>query len=403
MRGIRVLVVDDSMFFRETVSRGIMGLLPAGSVIDKASNPFEARDKILSFDPDVMVLDVEMPKMNGIDFLRRLLSQYDLPTIVMSSRSNYRSIAMEAGASDFFTKPVAADSAVFLKHLAEVVQDVHRKHLAILASVNKESYEETEELSPLQQMLRNAKSDNYTAKAKTKPNSMTEVVSSMKQLADNAKKVEAASGHHKVSAKVPSVAPKPKKPLTLIAIGASTGGTEALAKVLKGLRPPLPPIVIVQHIPPMFSRLFADRLNNECHIRVKEASNGDKLQDNWAYVAAGDKHMAVKRMGNMMSLECFAGDKVNGHMPSVDVLFNSVAERIGDSALGVILTGMGDDGARGLLKMRQAGCITLGQDEASCVVYGMPKAAFDMGAVSQQLPLEAVAGMITSIADYKGR
>ena len=120
-------------------------------------------------------------------------------------------------------------------------------------------------------------------------------------------------------------------------------------------------------------------------------------------MAAGDKHMAVKRMGNMMSLECFAGDKVNGHMPSVDVLFNSVAERIGDSALGVILTGMGDDGARGLLKMRQGGCITLGQDEASCVVYGMPKAAFDMGAVSQQLPLNAVAGMITSIADYKGR
>lgn len=403
MRGIRVLVVDDSMFFRETVSRGIMGLLPAGSVIDKASNPFEARDKILSFDPDVMVLDVEMPKMNGIDFLRRLLSQYDLPTVVMSSRSVYRGIAMEAGAYDFFTKPASSDSSVFLKHLAEVIKDVHRKHLAILASVNKENNEETEELSPLQQMLKKAKSDNYTAKIKTKPNSMTEVVSSMKQLADNAKRFEAASGRHKVSAKVPSVAPKPKKPLTLIAIGASTGGTEALAQVLRELRPPLPPIVIVQHIPPMFSRLFADRLNNECHIHVKEASNGDKLQYNWAYVAAGDKHMSVKRMGNMMSLECFAGDKVNGHMPSVDVLFNSVAERIGDSALGVILTGMGDDGARGLLKMRQGGCITLGQDEASCVVYGMPKAAFDMGAVSQQLPLNAVAGMITSIADYKGR
>ncbi|MBQ5821908.1 MAG: chemotaxis protein CheB, partial [Selenomonadaceae bacterium] len=161
--------------------------------------------------------------------------------------------------------------------------------------------------------------------------------------------------------------------------------------------------VIVQHIPPMFSKLFADRLNNECHISVKEAENGDRLENNWAYVAPGDKQMMVKRLGDMMQLDVNHGPKVNGHCPSVDVLFNSVAERIGDRAMGVILTGMGEDGARGLLKMREAGSVTLGQDEASCVVYGMPRAAYEKGAVLQQLPLSGMASMITNVARYQGR
>ena len=191
--------------------------------------------------------------------------------------------------------------------------------------------------------------------------------------------------------------------IDLIAIGASTGGTEALAKVLKELVPPLPPIVIVQHIPPMFSKLFADRLHNECHISVKEAQNGDKLEPNWAYVAPGDKQMKVKNFGGNMQLDVNHGPKVNGHCPSVDVLFDSVADQIGNNALGVILTGMGADGANGLLKMRQQGAATIGQDEASCVVYGMPRAAYEKGAVERQLPLSGIASMITTVAHGQGR
>ena len=191
--------------------------------------------------------------------------------------------------------------------------------------------------------------------------------------------------------------------IDLIAIGASTGGTEALAKVLKELVPPLPPIVIVQHIPPMFSKLFADRLHNECHISVKEAQNGDKLEPNWAYVAPGDKQMKVKNFGGNMQLDVNHGPKVNGHCPSVDVLFDSVADQIGNNALGVILTGMGADGANGLLKMRQQGAATIGQDEASCVVYGMPRAAYEKGAVERQLSLSGIASMITTVAHGQGR
>lgn len=460
MQGIRILIVDDSLFFREVVSRGIMASLPAGSTIEKAGNPFEARDKILSFDPDVMVLDVEMPRMNGIEFLRRLMAQYDLPTIVLSSRPAYRDVALEAGAYGFMPKPATTEGISFMKELAANIMLVYEKHKTLVRNAQSSSTQPKEEparfsahtysvnsganssnlsktsqpaenLSPLQRMLQSAKksgflntkgqplggtntvsnsTSSYSAGA-NRPmrrhspivgkNNMDAVVSSMKTLAENAKVHD--TGRKKTSAVVPAVAPKPRRPVTLIAMGASTGGTEALAAVLKDLKPPLPPIVIVQHIPPMFSRLFAERLENECQIHVKEAENGDKLEDGWAYVAPGDKQMAVKRMGNMMSLECYAGEKVNGHMPSVDVLFNSVAERIGDAALGVILTGMGEDGARGMLKMRQAGSITIGQDEESCVVYGMPKAAFEMGAVSQQLPLSAVAGMVTSIAGYQGR
>lgn len=439
LQGLRILIVDDSMFFREVVSRGINAYLPEGSIIEKASNPFEARDKILSFDPDVMVLDVEMPRMNGIEFLRRLVTQYDLPTIVLSSRPAYRAISMEAGAYGFMPKPATTDGISFMKELAANIKLAHEKHLLLInESQSDENGEqpiavarpvaEEENLSPLQKMLRSAKQSGYpglnnrtgvpanqpvkrnapppaqgNAKARQTREDVGVMVQSMRKVAETSKKLGELSGRKKVSAVVPDKAPVPRKPVTLIAMGASTGGTEALAKVLRELQPPLPPIVIVQHIPPMFSKLFADRLENECAIHVKEAANGDQLMPGWAYVAPGDKQMTVKRVGNNMMVDCFAGKKVNGHMPSVDVLFDSVAQNIGDSAMGVILTGMGEDGARGLLKMRQKGSVTLGQDEASSVVYGMPKAAYDMGAVTQQLPLKAIAGMMTAVARYQGR
>lgn len=440
LQGLRILVVDDSLFFREVVSRGINAYLPEGSIIEKASNPFEARDKILSFDPDVMVLDVEMPRMNGIEFLRRLVTQYDLPTIVLSSRPAYRSISMEAGAYGFMPKPATTDGISFMKELAANIKLAHEKHLLLINEAQKEERREQpiavakpvveeENLSPLQKMLRSAKQSGYpglnnrtgvpanqsvkgndaqhptryNAKIRQTREDVGAMVSSMRKVAETSKKLEELSGRKKVSAVVPDTAPVPRKPVTLIAMGASTGGTEALSKVLRELQPPLPPIVIVQHIPPMFSKLFAERLENECAIHVKEAANGDQLMPGWAYVAPGDKQMTVKYVGKTMIVECFAGKKVNGHMPSVDVLFDSVAQNIGDVAMGVILTGMGEDGARGLLKMRQKGSVTLGQDEASSVVYGMPKAAYDMGAVTQQLPLKAIAGMMTAVARYQGR
>lgn len=394
MQEIRVLIVDDSKFFREVLSRGISAYLPKGSTIEKASNPFEARDKILSFDPDIMILDVEMPRMNGIDFLRRLVTQYDLPTIVLSARPAYRSIALEAGAYGFMSKPSTLEGVSFMKELAANIKLSHEKHQMMIKAADSSRINRG---SP----TRESSSQGGANKKKISlTGDMGNVMKTMQRVADTAKKLEVLTGRKRVSAPIPEVAPKPPCPVTLIAMGASTGGTEALATVLRELRPPLPPIVIVQHIPPMFSKLFADRLENECAIHVKEAESGDQLKPGWAYVAPGDKQMTVKRVGDAMVLDCIAGKKVNGHMPSVDVLFDSVAKNIGEAAMGVILTGMGEDGARGLLKMRQTGSVTLGQDEASSVVYGMPKAAFDMGAVTQQLPLRAIAGMMTRIAGY---
>ena len=185
--------------------------------------------------------------------------------------------------------------------------------------------------------------------------------------------------------------------ISLIALGASTGGTEALARVVKNLVPPLPPIVIVQHIPPGFSRLFAQRLDRESMLSAKEAADGDRLLDNHVYVAPGDQHLRVRAAGGFFAA-CARGPKVNGHCPSVDVLFESVAKTVGSRALGVIFTGMGADGAEGLRRMREAGAQTLGQDEKTCVVYGMPRAAYELGAVERQLPLDAIAGAILAAA-----
>ena len=400
MSGIKVLVVDDSMFFREVLSRGLMANLPAGSTIAKASNPFEARDQILSFDPDVMVLDVEMPKMNGIEFLRRLIVQYALPTIVLSSRPAYRGVAMEAGAYGFMPKPSTTDSVGFMKELAVNIKLAFDENARLIAQSksgegNPAPAEKDDDmsLSPLQRMLKSAKSSGVSPVSGISAEINT-VVSSMKQLSDAAK----GGAAYTRPVRVPANAPKPQKPVRLIAIGASTGGTEALSSVLRALPGDLPPIVIVQHIPPMFSRLFAERLHNECQLSVKEAVNGDTLEPNWVYIAPGSKQMRLKGFADNMVLDVNTGEKVNGHCPSVDFLFHSVADKMGNKALGVILTGMGEDGARGLLRMRECGAVTLGQDEASCVVYGMPRAAYEMGAVTQQLPLSAMAGMITTVA-----
>ena len=328
MDGIRVLIVDDSLFFRKGVERELSSRLPKGSRFELAVGAYDARDKILSFDPDVMVLDAEMPNMDGIEFLRRLMSQYTQPTIVLSEQKGQRFSALSAGAMDFMEKPdKKLPGTAFYQELA--------RRVAGVAGIE----------------LKGASQE--------------------------------------------------KTAIRLIAMGASTGGTEALSTVLRALRAPLPPVVIVQHIPPMFSKLFAERLEQECSLTVKEAEDGDTIMENTVYIAPGSHQMRVHRIGGIIQLSCTKEPKVGGHCPAVNVLFDSVAKQFGEDSLGVILTGMGADGSTGLLKMRHAGARTLGQDEASCVVYGMPKAAYDIGAVERQLPLNSIASAMMRIAGGK--
>ena len=341
MQPVRVLLVDDSLFFRSMLERELHAFLPAGSQIQTAGDPFEARDAILAFVPDVMVLDVEMPRMDGIEFLRKLLAQYDQPTIVLTGDARYESLARDAGARDFLQKPVGCSPEVFCEELARRIMRIAGKEKTDVGAA-----EGVSGMPPRQ---------------------------AMERLGKHAGRI------------------------SLIALGASTGGTEALARVVRNLVPPLPPIVIVQHIPPGFSRLFAQRLDRESMLTAKEAADGDRLLNNHVYVAPGDQHLRVRAAGGFFAT-CAREPKVNGHCPSVDVLFESVAKTVGSRALGVIFTGMGADGAEGLRRMREAGAQTLGQDEKTCVVYGMPRAAYELGAVERQLPLDAIAGAILAAA-----
>lgn len=338
---IRVLVVDDSMVFREVLARGISSDLGI-DVVATAGDPFEARDKILQYRPDVMTCDVEMPKMNGIEFIRRLLPQYPLPVIVVSSVSSAVFDAMNVGAVDFVVKPYVQSPNSVENFLEEMIAKIK------IAANAKVLRGKTEELLPQIQQ-----SQNLT-------------------------------------------------PLhNIIAFGSSTGGTEALYKIFKALPANIPGMVVVQHIPPVFSRMFAERLNANTALRVKEAQTGDRVEQGQVLIAPGDRHMKVKKSGDGYFVECFAGNKVNGHCPSVDILFESVAKEAGKKAIGVILTGMGYDGAKGLLAMRQAGAKTLGQDENSSVVYGMPKVAYNIGAVEKQLPLERIAENLYALLSRK--
>jgi len=338
---IRVLIIDDSVVFRELMKKGI-STDPNIEVVDVAGDPFDARDKIIKYKPDVLTCDVEMPKMNGIEFIRRLMPQYPLPVVVVSTISESVFDAMNAGAVDFVTKPdvrLAESVEAFLNELIIKIK---------IASTAKVLHRKSGNIS---------RSDVAVADTRTN--------------------------------------------VEIIAIGASTGGTEAIYSILKSLPPSIPGIVIVQHIPPFFSRMFAERLNNSTHLKVKEARTGDYVETGLVLVAPGDEHMRIKKIGGRYRTECFKGEKVNGHCPSVDVLFESVANECGSNALGIILTGMGYDGARGLLKMRRKGARTIGQDEKSSVVYGMPKVAYETGAVEKQVSLDNIPRLINSMISAK--
>ncbi|MFA7330162.1 MAG: chemotaxis response regulator protein-glutamate methylesterase [Candidatus Delongbacteria bacterium] len=330
-RRVRVLVVDDSALVRAVLTQGL-ALDPEIEVVGSASDPFVARDRIVQLRPDVLTLDVEMPRMDGVEFLRRLMPQHPLPVLMVSALTERGAQitmeALEAGAVDFVTKPAA---------------DVQRGLGEMLAELRE--------------------------------------------------KVKAVSRADVSRWKTGAAQPRPRPAATralavttdkIIAVGASTGGTQAVRDLMSGFPADMPGTVIVQHMPPGFTRLFAQNLDLVCAMTVREAREGDRLIPGLALVAPGDQHLRVVRSGGTYLVKLDSGEKVNGHRPSVDVLFQSVARDVGANATGVILTGMGGDGAKGLLEMRQAGARTLGQDERSSIVYGMPKVAAELGAVEQQ-------------------
>jgi two-component system chemotaxis response regulator CheB len=334
---IKVLVVDDSIVFREVLSIGLSSD-PIIEVVAKAVDPFDARDKIIQYKPDVMTCDIEMPKMNGIEFIKRLMPQCPLPVVVVSTISEAVFDAMNAGAVDFVTKPDMQSSRTVEAFINDMIVKVKIAAMSKVALHNSNAI-----------INKNISKDYRDTNIK------------------------------------------------IIAMGASTGGTEALYNLVKALPQDMPGIVITQHIPPVFSRMFADRLNASAQLSVKEAQTGDIIEKGKVFVAPGDQHMKIKKCGRYYKVECFSGDKVNGHCPSVDVLFNSVASEAKNQSVGIILTGMGYDGAKGLLAMRKEGARTIGQDQDSSVVYGMPKVAYDIGAVEYQMPLRSIANMINII------
>ncbi len=339
---VRVLVVDDSAVVREILTREL-ARDPEIEIVGSAPDPYVARDKIVLLKPDVVTLDLEMPRMDGIAFLRKLMRYYPLPVIVVSSLTEAGSAmaleALEAGAVDVLCKPGGPRT---VGQLAEEL--VSKVKTAAHARVR-----------PIVPRPRSAVAPQKLAMTRT-----TE---------------------------------------TVVAIGASTGGTQALQVLLAALPADAPGVLVVQHMPEHFTRSLAERLDRTCAVRVCEAEDGDTLSVGRVLIAPGNRHMVLRRSGASYCVSIKGGPLVNHHRPSVDVLFKSVAQFAGANAVGVILTGMGADGAQGLKAMREAGAETVAQDEASCVVFGMPREAIALGAVSHVAPLESIAGLVVSLAD----
>ncbi len=348
-RKTRVLIVDDSAIVRKILSDALAGE-PDLEVVGTAPDPYVARDKILALRPDVLTLDIEMPRMDGLTFLKKLMHFHPLPTVIVSSlaQPSCRAAveALELGAVEVLAKPGGPYSVGELRNT--------------LAS-----------------KIRAAAASRLRRPAPAAPQSPAPIPA-----------VSSAA----ISS--PAVANPGWTADTVVAIGASTGGTEAIAAILTRLPAGSPGIVIAQHIPPGFSRAFANRLNEICALQVKEAGDGDELRSGIALVAPGDLHMLLRRNGGRYSVNVKTGPRVCYQRPSVDVLFQSVADAAGPEAIGVLLTGMGNDGAQGLLKMHQAGARTMAQDEATCVVFGMPREAIKLGAAEQVLPLPAMVNAI---------
>lgn len=352
---IRVLIVDDSASVRQTLT-AVLQSDPQIEVIGAAADPFIAAKRIQEEIPDVITLDVEMPRMDGITFLRKLMSQHPIPVVMCSSLTESGSEtllqALEAGAVDVILKPKigAAD------HLAEsamrICEVVKSAAQARLGRRKITSARQSELSGPTAKLTADAVLPPPSGKAMARTTEM------------------------------------------VVCVGASTGGTEALREMLEKLPANAPGIVIVQHMPEKFTAAFAKRLNSLCEMEIKEAADGDPVLRGHVLIAPGDKHMLLERQGARYHVSVRTGPLVSRHRPSVDVLFRSAARAAGANAMGVIMTGMGDDGARGMLEMHQAGAFTVSQDEASSVVFGMPKEAIAHGGVDKILPLDRIAAEI---------
>ena len=341
MAKTRVLIIDDSALIRSVMKEIINGQ-PDMEVVGQAPDPVTARDLIKQVNPDVLTLDVEMPRMNGLEFLEKLMRLRPMPVVMVSSlteRGNEVTLkALELGAVDFITKPKLGVT----EGLGELADEIGEKIRA-------------------------------AARARVRRHALNEV------------------------------SPSAPKPLSgqflnttekLVCVGSSTGGTEALKEFLTRMPASSPGVLITQHMPESFTNSFATRLNGLSAMTVKEAEHNERVLPGHAYIAPGHSHLLVKKSGAYYYTELSKAEPVNRHRPSVDVLFNSAAQILGPNAVGVIMTGMGKDGAQGLFAMRQAGAHTIAQNEASCVVYGMPKAAVELGAAMEVVPLQDIAGRV---------
>ncbi len=356
MKPIRVMIVDDSATVRQVLA-AVLSAAPDIEVIGSAPDPLFALEKMNRDWPDVIVLDVEMPRMDGITFLKKLMAQRPTPVVICSTLTEKGAEttmqALSAGAVAIVTKPRLGLKQFLVDSAEDVVGAVRA---AAQANVRR-----------LAAGLAPVVKPKLTADAILSGPAPTQAM-------------------HETTDKV-------------VAVGTSTGGTQALEVMLSALPRTVPGLVIVQHMPEKFTAAFAERLNSVCQIEVREAKHGDRVYPGRALIAPGGRHMLLKRSGAQYHVDVVDGPAVNRHRPSVDVLFRSVARCAGGNALGVIMTGMGDDGARGMKEMRDAGAATLAQDEASCVVYGMPKEAVKLGGVQKSVPLTAIA---QEVARYGG-
>ena len=345
---LKLMVVDDSPLFRTWLIHSLSAD-DRFQIVGYAVNALDAQEKIPLLQPDMLTLDIEMPGMSGIDFLKRLLPVHPIPVILVSSLNLRVFDALEAGAVDFVRKPDEANGLS-----KEIFLSMLRSKLLVAAASHVH--------------LPSVPASPQTAKKR--------IVSPLTAAGNpflNRPKTSAAASQE-----------------TVIAIGASTGGTEAILEVVKNFPADTPGVVITQHMPAGFTAMYADRLNRICKMEVREAKNGDRIRKGLMLLAPGGLQMRVVPLGNSYAVSVQEGEKVNGHRPSVDVLFDSVALHVREHAIGVLLTGMGADGAAGLLRMRKNGAYTIGQDKNSCVVYGMPMEAHKIGAVCQQCPLNTI-------------
>ncbi len=342
---IKVLIIDDSALVREILTEGLSqdsGI----EILGSADDPYSARDKIVDLCPDVLTLDVEMPRMDGVEFLRRLMPQYPLPVVMVSALTGKGARitldALEAGAIDYVTKPKSDVASGLSDMLMELCVKIK---IASTANVSHWKHKR----------------------------------------------------HDLYDVSVPETGRLIQTTDKVIAMGASTGGTEAIRQILSGFPVTTPGVVVVQHMPEKFTATFAERLNTLCHMEVKEAEDGDRVIAGKVLIAPGNQHMEVYRSGGIYQVRLNSGEQVCGHRPSVDVLMNSVAECVGENSVGVMLTGMGEDGAAALLAMRKKGARTFAQDEKTCIVYGMPKKAYEKGGVEMLVPLQHIAEKVLSV------